>query len=351
MANSFARMIQTIDSHTEGNSTRVIVGGVPVPPGNTLLERREALWRRDDGLRRMLNFEPRGHGMMCSVLLMPPIGDADFSIIIMEQDEYVPMCGHCLIGVATTIVATGMKAAVEPATRLRIETPAGLVEAEVEVAGGRVGAVSFVNVELFVLYDRVPVEVPDYGRLTVSIAYGGDFYCFVDADAIGVELAPHCEPQMLAVAQKVIPAVNEQLSIRHPKRPDINRCYQTLLTSAATTVGDYRQAIMCPPGLPRSLALRHRHQRQGGPAPHARRVGIRRRAAVRRPAGHLLLGRGCDVGRTGRDPLRAPARVGSSLSDRLSPIRPGAGRSLASGLSHRPQASRRAGADGVRGPA
>ena len=109
----------------------------------------------------MLNFEPRGHGMMCSVLLMSPIGDADFSIIIMEQDEYVPMCGHCLIGVATTIVATGMKPAVEPATRLRIETPAGLVEAEVQVSGGRVGAVSFVNVESFVLYDRVPIEVPD----------------------------------------------------------------------------------------------------------------------------------------------------------------------------------------------
>ena len=248
MANSFARMIQTIDSHTEGNSTRVIVGGVPVPPGNTLLERREALWRHDDGLRRMLNFEPRGHGMMCSVLLLPPLGDADFSIIIMEQDEYVPMCGHCLIGVATTIVATGMKPAVEPATRLRIETPAGLVEAEVQVSGGHVGAVSFVNVESFVLYVQVPVEVPDLGRLTVSIAYGGDFYCFVDADAIGVELGPHCEPQMLAVAQKVIPAVNEQLVIRHPKRPDINRCYQTLLTSAKTTVGDYRQAIMCPPG-------------------------------------------------------------------------------------------------------
>ena len=56
MANSFARMIQTIDSHTEGNSTRVIVGGVPVPPGNTLLERREALWRHDDGLRRTAQF-------------------------------------------------------------------------------------------------------------------------------------------------------------------------------------------------------------------------------------------------------------------------------------------------------
>ena len=88
----------------------------------------------------------------------------------------------------------------------------------------------------------------DYGRLTVSIAYGGDFYCFVDADAIGVELGPHCEPQMLAVAQEVNPRGQRAARIRHPKRPDINRCYQTLLTSAATTVGDYRQAIMCPPG-------------------------------------------------------------------------------------------------------
>jgi proline racemase len=117
MATSFRRLIQTSDSHTEGNSTRVIVGGVPVPPGKTLLERRDCLWRYDDDLRRMLNFEPRGHGMMCSVLVMPPIGpEAGISIIIMEQDEYVPMCGHCLIGVATTLVASGMKPAVEPMT-------------------------------------------------------------------------------------------------------------------------------------------------------------------------------------------------------------------------------------------
>ncbi len=249
MATSFRRLIQTVDSHTEGNSTRVIVGGVPVPPGKTLLERRDWLWRHDDDLRRMLNFEPRGHGMMCSVLVMPPISPkADASIVIMEQDEYVPMCGHCLIGVATTLVANGMKPAIEPVTELKIETPAGLVEAEVEFSGGRVGAVSFVNVESFLLYDRVEVDVPDLGRITVSIAYGGDFYCFVDADALGLELAPHTEPQMVAAAKALLPAVNAQLGIRHPKRPDINRCYQTLLTSTKVTAGDFKQAIICPPG-------------------------------------------------------------------------------------------------------
>jgi proline racemase len=191
MSVKFRRLIQTIDSHTEGNSTRVIVGGVPVPPGRTLLERREWLWRNDDDLRRMLNFEPRGHGMMCSVLLMPPVNEgSDFSIIIMEQDEYVPMCGHCFIGTATTIVAGGMKPAVEPVTRLRIDTPAGLVEAEVEVKDGSIGAVSFLNVESFLLHDRAKIEVPGLGPLTVSVAYGGDFYCFVDADALAWSLAP-----------------------------------------------------------------------------------------------------------------------------------------------------------------
>jgi proline racemase len=249
MTTKFQRLIQTIDSHTEGNSTRVIVGGVPVPPGKTLLERREWLWRNDDDLRRILNFEPRGHGMMCSVLLMPPFDEsADFSIIIMEQDEYVPMCGHCLIGVATTIVAGGMKKSVEPMTPLRIETPAGLVEAEVEVCDGRIGAVSFVNVESFLLHDGATVEVPGIGPLTVSIAYGGDFYCVVDADALSVELGAHTEARMAEVAARIIPAVNQQLTIRHPKRSDINRCYQTLFTSSKVTSGDVKQAIICPPG-------------------------------------------------------------------------------------------------------
>src|SRR5690606_11088606 len=159
-----------------------------------------------------------------------------------------PMCGHCLIGVATTLVASGMKAAVEPVTSLRIETPAGLVTAEVAVEGGRVGAGSLVYVESFVLQCRVPVRAPGLGRVAVSFADGGDFYCLVDADALGLELGAHTEAAMVGMAKKIIPAVNEQLDIRHPRRPDINRCYQTLLTSAKVTTGDFRQAIICPPG-------------------------------------------------------------------------------------------------------
>lgn len=249
MAAAFRRLIQTVDSHTEGNSTRVITGGYPVPPGRTLLEKRAWLWRHDDGLRRLLNFEPRGHGMMCSVLLLPAIADgADFSVVIMEQDEYVPMCGHCIIGTAMTVVACGMVEAKAPLTTVVIETPAGLVGCEVEVADGKVGAVSFTNVDSFLLHRDARVEVEGLGALTVDVAYGGDFYVMVDADRLGIRLAPENDAAMIAAARRIIPAVNAQLEIRHPERPDINRCYQTLFTSAETTTGDLKQTIVCPPG-------------------------------------------------------------------------------------------------------
>lgn len=197
----------------------------------------------------MLNFEPRGHGMMCSVLLMPPcIEGADFSVIIMEQDEYVPMCGHCIIGTAMTVVATGMVEAREPITTARIETPAGLVACEVELKGGRIGPVGFENVESFLLHQDARIEVEGLGAFRVDVAYGGDFYAIVDADGLGIRLAPDNDAAMIEAARKIIRAVGAQLEIRHPEGPDINRCYQTLFTSAEVTTGDLKQTIVCPPG-------------------------------------------------------------------------------------------------------
>ena len=245
----FSRTINTIDSHTEGNPTRVIVGGVPTPPGATLLERRAWLAANDDGLRRLLNFEPRGSGLMCSVLLMPPISaGADFSVIIMEQDEYVPMCGHCIIGTATTVVAAGMVKATAPVTTVSFDTPAGLVRCDVEIENNRVGAVSFTNVEGFSLIENAKLDVADYGAIDVSVAYGGDFYAIVDADALGVALRPDNDAQMIAAANAIRAALAAQLETVHPERPDIDTCYQVLFTSEAKTAGDYKQTILCPPG-------------------------------------------------------------------------------------------------------
>ena len=249
MAIAFRRLVQTVDSHTEGNPTRVITGGVRTPPGDSLREKAEWLWRHDDGLRRLLNFEPRGNDMMCSVLLLPPLGgDADFAAIIMEQDEYVPMCGHCIIGAATTVVATGMVAVEEPVTIVRFETDAGAVRCAVRIEAGRVRDVSLENVESFLLHRDARVTVEGLGPLTLDVAFGGDFYVIADADPLGLALVPEQDAALAEAAARIIRAVADQLTIRHPLRPDITRCYEMLFTSADASVGDYKQTIVSPPG-------------------------------------------------------------------------------------------------------
>ncbi|MCC6468419.1 MAG: proline racemase family protein [Alphaproteobacteria bacterium] len=249
MSTAMTRSIHTVDSHTEGNPTRVIVGGVKVPPGATLLDKRAWLMANDDGLRRLLNFEPRGSGMMCSVLLLPAERkDSDFAAIIMEQDEYVPMCGHCIIGTATTVVATGMVAMKSPVTTVRFDTPAGQVACDVAVKDGAVQSVSFDNVDSFVLHDKATIDVEGIGKTEVTVAYGGDFYAFVDADKIGLDLSPHNDGRLIDTWRRVRGAVGRQLKTVHPERPDIDVCYQVLFTSSKKTSGDYKQTILCPPG-------------------------------------------------------------------------------------------------------
>ena len=241
--------VSTVDSHTEGNPTRVIVGGVPLPPGETLHDKIRWLSQESDGLRRMLNFEPRGSGLMCSVLLLPPHSEvADFSAIIMEQDEYVPMCGHCIIGTATTVVAEGMVPITEPVTTVRFDTPAGMVKCDVEVHDGKVGRVSFDNVESFLLKEHELINVADIGTLSVDIAYGGDMYAIVDADALGLELSVNNDAKLIWAWQKIRAAVGEQIETIHPEDARIDRCYQVLFTSSRDCRADYRQTILVPPG-------------------------------------------------------------------------------------------------------
>ena len=249
MTLSFKRMVQAVDSHTEGNPTRVVIGGVPVPPGATLAERTEWLKRNDDALRRLLNFEPRGNPMMCSVYVFPPIDPrADFSVVITEQDEYVPMSGHCIIGTATTVVAIGMAPAREPETTVTFETLAGLVTCKVSVEDGRIGVVAFENVPSFLLLPDIVVEREGRPDVTVDVAYGGCFYAIADADALGLELGPANEAAIISEARSLIQALNAQHRIVHPFVAGIERCYQTLFRSTRRSTGDVKQVIVAPPG-------------------------------------------------------------------------------------------------------
>ena len=103
-----------------------------------MLERKLHFETEMDDLRLLLMREPRGHSAMSGAILQPPTrADADWGVLFIEVSGLLPMCGHGTIGVATVLVETGMVEVTEPETVVRLDTPAGLVEARVQVAGGR----------------------------------------------------------------------------------------------------------------------------------------------------------------------------------------------------------------------
>jgi proline racemase len=244
-----ARMFQAVDSHTEGMPTRVITGGVGVLPGDTMLDRKLRFEAERDGLRRLLMQEPRGHGAMSGAILQPPTRpDADFGVLYIEVSGCLPMCGHGTIGVATVLVETGMVEVTEPETIVRLDAPAGLVEARIAVEDGRATSVTIRNVASF-LHDRDrTVDVPGLGPITVDVAYGGNFYAIVPAADAGLDVDPARHDELVDTGLRLMAALNEQAEPVHPEDPAIRGCRHVEWTAPARDGADARCAVAIHPG-------------------------------------------------------------------------------------------------------
>ena len=204
------RMFTAVDSHTEGMPTRVITGGVGVIPGATMNEKRLYFMEHLDDIRLFLMNEPRGHAAMSGAILQAPTRpDADWGVVYIEVSGCLPMCGHGTIGVATVLVETGMVEVLEPVTTIRLDTPAGLVIARVAVSDGHADSVTFENVPSYSVRRDATVEVPGYGTVPPSLAFGEHFYSMVELDAVGLrfERGTH---------QAISPAGREARDARQP---------------------------------------------------------------------------------------------------------------------------------------
>ncbi|MEO9095314.1 MAG: proline racemase family protein [Microbacteriaceae bacterium] len=241
-------VIHTADSHTEGNPTRVVLSGFGVIPGATILEKRDYVRNNLDDLRRMILHEPRGGALNCAVLRLDPCDPrADVAAVIMEQAEYVPMCGHCIIGFATTLVELGLVKRQTPTTRIVIETVAGLVTAMVDTSTGRTGAVTLENVPSFVVSEGVELTMADGITVTADISFGGDFYICVPAADLGLSLSPASPAEILQRAAQVRHAARA-LVVRHPEREDLDKIYMvSFYEELSRSPVHYRNVIVAPP--------------------------------------------------------------------------------------------------------
>jgi len=169
-----------IDAHTCGNPVRVVAGGGPFLKGANMSERRQHFLAEYDWIRTGLMFEPRGHDMMSGSILYPPTReDTDIGILFIETSGCLPMCGHGTIGTVTVLIERGLVTPKEPG-KLRLETPAGIVEAHYKHVGSHVESVRIVNVPSYLDSTGIQVECPGIGLLTVDVAYGGNFYAIVE---------------------------------------------------------------------------------------------------------------------------------------------------------------------------
>jgi proline racemase len=243
------RTFHTVDSHTEGMPTRVVVGGVGTLPGATMAERRLWFAEHSDDLRTLLMYEPRGHGAMSGAILQPPTRpDADYGVLFIEVSGLLPMCGHGTIGVATVLVETGMVPVTEPVTRIRLDTPAGLVTADVAVQDGAATSVTIENVPSFVYAADRGIDVPGFGPVRCDLAFGGNFYAIVDLDDLGLPFDRARSGDLLAAGLAVMDAVNAADSPVHPERPDISGCHHVYLKAPGSTAALSRHAMAIHPG-------------------------------------------------------------------------------------------------------
>ena len=214
--------IDVIYTHTEGEPTCIIHSGVHYPAGTDIVAKRRHIEQNYDWLRRALMQEPRGHRDMYGVFVTPPSSpDADAGMIWIDATRYSHMCGHGTIGLSMAMVACGLVPATGEMTRIRFETTAGLVAAEVEGTEQSVEWCRFENVPAFVVERDVPIELPGYGALAADIAFGGNYFAQVDWSGREPKIAPENGRALSALGQMVKDQVNAKVRLRHPMQPHV----------------------------------------------------------------------------------------------------------------------------------
>ncbi len=226
--------ITTIDAHTAGEPLRIITGGYPELEGKTILEKRRFAKENFDDLRKLLMWEPRGHADMYGAIITPPVSEnADFGVLFIHNEGYSSMCGHGIIALSKVAIETGMIQIENPETKIRIDTPAGLVTSYARIRNNSVKSVYFHNVPSFVYAMNEIIEVEGIGRVKYHISFGGAFYAFVDADELGISMAGENVNQLIDYGMKIKREVMKIKEIIHPVDSDLSFLYGTIFYGKA----------------------------------------------------------------------------------------------------------------------
>ncbi len=225
-----------IDSHTEGEPTRVIVEGGPDLGSGSMQDRIERFAREYDQVRKTIILEPRGTDALVGALLVEPTReDCIAGILFFNNTGYLGMCGHGTIGTAVTLAYMGR---IAPGIS-KFETPVGVVSVDLVDAN----TATVTNVASYRHESNVSVEVPGYGTVAGDIAWGGNWFFLVKDTPHPIRLEN--ERGLTDAALAVQKALRDQdISGRDGGEID----HIEFFSAAHSADGNSRNFVLCPGG-------------------------------------------------------------------------------------------------------
>lgn len=186
--------VRVIDSHTEGEPTRVVVEGGPELGEGTMKERADRFRQEFDDFRKAMILEPRGSDILVGALICKPSNPKCCAgVLFFNNVGVLGMCGHGTIGLAVTLAHLGR---VGPGKHF-LETPVGEVAFQLEGEN----KVTIENVPSWRYRKDVVLDIEGVGKITGDIAWGGNWF-FLTRD-VPFPLHQDHTKQLTQYAQKI----------------------------------------------------------------------------------------------------------------------------------------------------
>jgi proline racemase/trans-L-3-hydroxyproline dehydratase len=218
----FNRYVSCIDTHCSGESTRILIGGVPKMVGKTMQEKQKYFQQHYHHLIGTMLKEPRGFdGMLGSVITEPTHPDADVGVIYLWTDGYFSACGDSTYSCSAALVNTGMIEVTEPYTYITFDTVAGLVKTKVEVVDGVAKKIYMQGVPSF-YWKTMKFDMPGVGEFEADIAYGGLWYAFINAKSVGLNPTQGNKDEWIPLGWKIRNFIADAIKVDHPEYPELN---------------------------------------------------------------------------------------------------------------------------------
>jgi len=236
--------INTLECHTGGEPLRIITSGFPRLKGDSVLAKRDDCRQNYDELRQALMFEPRGHAdMYGAIIIDAEREDSHFGAIFIHNEGYSTMCGHAVIALTKCAVESGVVARTGDITQVVIDVPCGQIRALAYSQNEVVKKVSFQCVPSFVYAKAQQIVVEGIGEVNFDIAYGGAFYAYVQASALGLSLKPEQQEKLIDYGRKIKQAITPQFEINHPTTAELSFLYGVIFIDDSPNQGVHSRNV------------------------------------------------------------------------------------------------------------